>query len=166
MELSITGIPEKVLISKMLQIAAFCNQETQKIIAELELLRFNRNGAFNGHEEWDYNSPKVIKDKGFDKPLIDSGNLRKELSTPKNWDLNPKFDGNTLTLTIPENEHFTDPKYDKLEHEQGAVQYTSRRGKKISLSGVPARKFKDFSQQDIQWIVTKLTQAIIRKFAN
>lgn len=146
-------------------VIAFCEKETQKIIAKLQENRFLNDGAFNDHEEWTGNSPKVIKDKGFDKPLFDTGELKDELTDPENWDLEPKFSNNVLTLTIPDKEEFTDSKYDVLDTGGNVDPYTSPRGNKIYISVVPPRPFKDISSQDIDWITKELVEAIKREYA-
>jgi phage gpG-like protein len=147
------------------EIIIFAEKETQLIIAELQEKRFDADGAFNGHEAWARNSKKVIRDKGFNKPLYDSGELKDELTDPSNWDLNPQVSGSKLTLTIPDREDFTDSKYDVLDTGGSVNAYTSRRGNFIDISFVPARPFKDISDQDMNWITDKLVESIKRKFA-
>jgi hypothetical protein len=146
------------------EIMIFCEKETQKIIAELQWNRFENDGQFNDNERWQGNSPKVIKDKGFDIPLQDTGHLRSELENPENWDLKPKATKTILTLTIPETEHFTESKYDVLQTGGNVDPYVSVRGNKINIQSVPARNFKNLSATDMKWIEDKLVQAIIRKF--
>jgi hypothetical protein len=146
-------------------IAAFAEKETQSIIAQLQAQRFENDGAFNGHPEWERNSGKVAKEKGFDKPLYDSGELEHELETDSNWKLAPKFSGNTLTLSVPDREQFTDSKYDVLDTGGEVEPYKGRRtGNWINIFSVPARPFKDITAQDMEWIKEMLVLAIIRKF--
>jgi hypothetical protein len=145
-------------------IVAFCQEETERIIAELERLRFSNQGAFNGNPRWYDNHPEVIKDKGRNQPLVDSGNLRRELENPKNWDLKPNFNKNLLTLTIPETENFTDSKYNVLQTGGAVSPYVSRRGNKINIHSVGPRQFKNFTAQDIDWIQDKLVKAIEDKY--
>jgi hypothetical protein len=147
------------------KIVIFCEEMTPKIITELQVRRFENDGAFNDNEEWQGNSPKVIKDKGYDTPLQDSGALRNSLENPDNWDLKPKFSDNTLTLTIPDTEEFTDSKYDVLQTGGKVDPYISPRGNKINITMVPARNFKDLSRQDIEWITEQLISAIKKEFA-
>lgn len=145
----------------------FCEKETQNIITQLQAFRFENDGAFNGHEEWSYNSQKVIDGKGFDKPLYDTGELAHELQTASNWDLKPQIVGNTLVLTVPDREDFTNSKYDILDTGGDVnTSYIGRKnGKKIFIEWVPARPFKDLSIKDIEWITDRLVEAIKRKFA-
>lgn len=147
------------------EIVIFCEKETQKIIVDLQRIRFANDGAFNDNERWHSNSAQVFKDKGFNKPLVDSGELERELETADNWDLKPKFSDNVLTLSIPETEQFTDSKYDKLQTGGDIEPYVSRRGNKIYLYHVPARNFKNLSNADINWIKKELVEAIKREFA-
>ncbi len=146
------------------QIVIFAEKETQKIIAELQRKRFENDGDFNGHEPWKRNDPRVIDDKGFDKPLYDSGELASELEDPSNWDLQPRISGGKLTLTIPDRENFTDPKYDVLDTGGKVSPYIGRSGKTINIHSVPPRPFRDLSSQDIDWITEQLILAIRRKF--
>ena len=147
------------------QIIELCEKETPVIITELQQERFGHQGAFNGHEKWKDNSLLVQKDKGINQPLVDSGNLEKQLSTASNWDLQPKMSGNTLKLTVPKTENFTDAKYDILDSGGKTSPYLSPRGNWMSINSVPVRPFKDLSDQDADWIVKKLVQSIIGEFA-
>ena len=113
-------------------IANFCKEETPRLIAELQKKRFENQGAFNDNKKWDDNDPYidheatkiggklypnkgVQQDKGRNEPLVDSGNLKSSLTNPSNWDLKPRLGKGKLTLSIPEEEGFTDSKYDKLQ---------------------------------------------------
>jgi hypothetical protein len=145
-------------------IMAFCEIETRKLIAELEQERFGHQGAFNDHEKWANNASDVIKDKGRNQPLVDTGNLEKQLSTASNWDLKPVFKNNSLQLVVSDNEQFTDKKYDKLDKGGLSPAYTSPRGNRMRARNLPARPFKAFSDSDIDWITNKLVQAIQEKF--
>ncbi len=147
------------------QIMHFCVEETQELIADLEHERFRHNGEFNGHARWADNSYDVQKDKGFNKPLYDTGNLYGKLSKPTNWDLKPTIGNNTLKLTVPERENFTDKKYDKLDTGGKSAGYVSPRGNLMKPRNLPARPFKDISNQDVDWIVDKLAQGIEDKFS-
>src|ERR1700761_3238445 len=140
-----------------LDIVQFCEQETQKLIAELQNKRFENQGAFNGHAKWvdNDNSPhrfsmSVQKDKGRNQPLVDNGNLQNSLESPSNWNLSPQFNGTNLTLNVPDREQFTEPKYDILDTGGKVNPYISPRGNSINLHYVPARPFKDISAQDMQ----------------
>ena len=146
------------------QIMQFCEAETKLIIAELQHNRFENDGQFNDNERWQDNSPKVIKDKGFDIPLQDSGHLRDELMNPDNWDLRPQVNDLTLTLTVPDTEDFTESKYDVLQTGGEIDPYISPRGKAINITAVPARNFKNLSALDIEWIRNKLIDAIRREY--
>lgn len=146
-------------------IADFSQKETQRLIAKLERSRFQSQGAFNGNDPWLDNSPKVIKDKGRNEPLVDSGHLEYELENPDNWDLKPQFEKDILTLNIPETEHFTESKYDVLQTGGKTGPYLSRRGNIVNVFEVPARQFKNLSEQDIQWIYEQLVESIKRKYA-
>ena len=149
------------------EIAKFAETETQNIIAELQANRFQNDGAFNGHATWKNNHPLVAEEKGFNKPLVETGELRKELTTADNWDLNPKLTKNQLTLSIADRENFTDSKYDKLDIGGITSPYKGRRtGKMVNINSVPARPFKDLSSQDMQWITNKLEDAIRLKFGS
>jgi hypothetical protein len=152
---------------KIQEIAQFCETETQNIIAQLQANREASGGAFNGHELWADNNPKVINAKGFDQPLYDTGELMHELQTPSNWELNPKFSGNTLTLSVPDTETFTDSKYDVLDSGGEVEPYTDQRsGKRVHIHSVPARPFKDISAQDMDWIKEQLVEAIKSRYAS
>ncbi len=155
------------------QIIQFCVGETQELIADLEQERFKNNGEFNGHKKWADNQSRkhplaeksVQEDKGFNKPLYDTGNLYKELSTPGNWDVKPQINKNTLKLTVPSRENFTDSKYDKLDvGVDHFTMYRSIRGNLVAMDSIPARPFKDISDQDAEWIANKLAQAIENQF--
>lgn len=145
-------------------IVAFCQEKTRDIIVELEKLRFENQGDFNGNSRWYDNNPLVIKDKGKNQPLVDSGNLERELENRANWDLHDNFSDNLLTLQIPETENFTDAKYDILQTGGKTEPYISRRGNFVNIHKVGARQFKNLSAQDIQWINDKLVAAIRAKY--
>lgn len=150
---------------KIEEIKAFCVKKTPEIIADLQKKRFDNQGAFNDNEEWADNSPLVRKDKGFNEPLVDSGHLERELTTDTNWDLKPKASANKLTMTIPEEETFTESKYDVLQTGGKTDPYTSPRGNKMPGFNVPKRNFKDLSKKDADWIVNYLVRSIIQEFA-
>ncbi len=152
----------------------FCIQDTQEIIAELEEKRFENQGAFNGHAKWADNQlhkhptaeKSVQEDKGFNRPLYDTGELKKQLTTAGNWNLQPKISQNTLKLNVPNRENFTSQKYDKLDvGVDHYTKYTSIRGNVVAMDKIPARPFKDISDQDVNWIVQQLVQDIESKFA-
>ena len=142
----------------------FCEEETQKIITELQQERFAHQGAFNDNPKWEDNAIDVIRDKGRNQPLVDTGNLEKQLSTTKNWDLNPRLVNNKLVLTVPKRETFTDTKYDKLDTGGFSPAYTSPRGNKMRARELPKRPFKEISDKDTDWIANKLVQRIKAKF--
>lgn len=159
----------------------FCQITIQNLIAELEVNRFKSQGKFNDHQEWKdnqagerqgnarfngkyYPSKTVQQDKGRNEPLVDQGNLRNELETPQNWDLNLEKDSNSLKYTISNEEKFTDKKYDILEFDHKGEPYLSPRGNVVHLGDIPGRPFKAFSDIDISWIVEKLAKAIEEKY--
>jgi hypothetical protein len=146
---------------------AFIEAKTKQFLAELQELRFANDGAFNGHEAWAPNvRPDIVAAKGGKPPLQDSGRLKEQLTNPNNWELNPTWDGRSLRLNVPDMEDFTDPTYDALENEDGGT-YTGRlTGKQITFKSKPARKFKDISEQDVQWVADKLEQAIRQEFGS
>lgn len=146
------------------QIMQFCITETKSIIVELQNKRFENNGQFNDHIPWAKNAEDVIEDKGRNQPLVDIGNLKKSLTTESNWDLKTQITQNTLKLTIPQEENFTDIKYDKLETGGKSDPYVSPRGNKMKARNLPPRPFKDISDQDADWIAEKLAQAIEDNF--
>lgn len=153
------------MASKIAEIKEFCITATQEAIAELQQQRFANQGAFNDNEEWADNSKLVVQDKGFNEPLVDSGDLQRDLTTPGHWDLNPISRKNSLTMTIPEEEDFTESKYDQLQDGGRSDPYTSPRGKKMPSFNLPARNFKKLSQADAEWVVKRLVQALERRFA-
>lgn len=162
-------LPEKIKAITN-QIIELCRTETPKIIAQLEALRFENNGAFNGHEIWEGNSPKVIKDKGFDEPLWDSGELEYELTNSKNWKLDTVINENgfdtNLTIKIPDKESFTESKYNILDTGGKVNPYRSRRGNWVDIQSVPARPFRELSTRDVEWIKDRLEEAIVKNFAS
>ena len=143
------------------QIVDICENETPELLAELQQERFGHQGAFNGHEKWVDNSYIVQKDKERNQPLVDSGNLEKQLSTASNWDVNPQINKNTLRLTIPGKENFINSKYDVLDTGGKVKPYTSLRGNYIPINSVPARPFKEISDQDAEWVINKLLKNIL-----
>jgi len=147
------------------QIKQFCIDTTPEILAQLQKERFDNQGDFNGNDRWDDNALDVIADKGRDEPLVDTGNLRGELESASNWDLSPVSSDNSLSLTIPEEENFTDSKYDKLQDGGYSESYISPRGTRIRAKSLPARNFKKLSHQDATWVVEKLVLAIKGRFA-
>lgn len=146
------------------EIMEFCEKETQLIIARLQENRFANQGAFNDNPKWSDNNRKVVNDKGRNEPLVDSGNLKKELTTPENWELDPIKSANILTLHIPDTEMFTDSKYDKLDKGGTVDAYISPRGNFINIRSVPSRKFKDLSDADTEWIKEELINALKAKY--
>lgn len=147
------------------EIKEFCVEETQKIIAELQQERFGHGGKFNDNQAWKRNAQDVIKDKGTDQPLVDTGHLESELSTPSNWNLSPFDKGmKGIKITIPKTESFTESKYDKLQTGGYSDGYISARGKKMRGRELPARNFKDLSQEDADWVVRKLVERLKEKF--
>lgn len=155
------------------EIMQFCQEDTQELIAKLEQQRFANQGEFNGHEKWKDNQSikhpcaqkSVIQDKGRNEPLVDSGYLKKQLSTASNWDLKPQISDNTMRLSIPQRENFTAQKYDKLDvGVDHFVKYISPRGNIVAMDSIPARPFKDISDQDVNWVVNKLIEDIKGKF--
>lgn len=165
----------QIMVQKIVE---FCRKEVPRIIANLEQLRFANNGAFNGHQDWGINQSgtrdgfingkpfkTVSQDKGFNKPLVDSGRLRDKLTNADSWNLKSSFSNNTLSMDIPFEESFTDPVYNKLEYEQHNVEYTSSRGNVVRVNKIPARKFRDITSQDIRWITDRLEESIVKNFA-
>jgi len=156
----------------------FCEEDLQKLIAEFYKKRFENQGEINNHEKWEDNDPYidhgynginprkgVQQDKGRNEPLVDSGNLKKQLITTKNWDLQPKINKNTLKLTIPKKENFTDKKYDILETKHKGGDYVSKRGNYIRPLDIPARKFKDITDFDVDTIVNNLVNDLKKKYS-
>lgn len=147
----------QIIINKILT-------DVPRIMSDLQQERFANQGQFNDNPKWVDNAQDVINDKGHNQPMVDSGNLEKELSNPKNWDLNPSFTNNTLKLSIPEYEKFTEPKYDILETGGYSPSYISKRGNKMKAREIPAREFKKISDMDFDWIVDKLVQDLKSEF--
>lgn len=127
----------------------------QSYIVELQRQRFNNQGAFLDHEKWLDNALDVIKDKGRNEPLVDSGNLKSQLLNKNNWDLKQRdINKNKIKLRIPDVEKFTDKKYDKLQTgKQMKYGYTSPRGHYMPPRTIPPRDFKTISDEDVNWIV-------------
>lgn len=145
--------------------AQFCVKTVQELIADFQDKRFNNQGQINGHARWYDNSPQVIKDKGRNKPLIDSGNLLKEMTTPDNWNVETIFTGNALTFSIPEQADFTSSKYDILQTGGKVDSYVSPRKNYINIKSVGARDFKSLTSQDIDLITEQLALKIQEEFA-
>ncbi len=148
----------------------FCEGILPEIVAEFERKRFENQGEFNGHEKWDNNNPEVIKDKGRNEPLIDSGRLKREITDPYNWGVAiiSKKDKMSLTLSIPDTESFTDQKYNKLDEGFVTGEYVSPRGNVVFKNRrnvtVPARPFRDLTAQDINWIKNRLIEEIKKEY--
>lgn len=151
-----------LLLKKISDIAT---EETPKIIAELEVERFKNQGEFNDHSKWADNSPQVTKDKGRNDPLVDSGALKSELTNASNWKLKSRLDTDSLTISIPDEEDFTDSKYNILDTGGKTNPYTSARGNKVNIKSVPARPFKSISNQDVEWIAEELAKVLARRLA-
>lgn len=148
-------------------IVAFATKETQNIVARLQELRFDNDGDFNGHEPWAPNvRVDIISEKSGKPPLQDTGKLKSELTNPKNWDLDPQWNGSSLRLNIPDTEEFTGSEYDSLEDESGGSYLGTKTGKKITYKSKPARLFKAISTRDAQWIADQLEIAIRRRFSD
>lgn len=150
-------------IDKIIQrIKNYAESDVQNLIVELQQKRFANQGAFNDNKKWEDNSSTVQRDKGRNEPLVDTGALKKSLTTKSNWDLKPHKQQNSLKLTIPETERFTDSKYDKLQTgTEKSQSYISTRGNKVFVNGLPERNFKDLSDQDAEWIVNELVNIIV-----
>jgi len=151
--------------------------DVQNLIVELQKNRFAHQGEFNDNKRWADNQKfkggtfngitathSVIQDKGRNEPLVDSGHLKSELTNPKNWNLSTKKGNNKIQLTIPQTEKFTEMKYDKLQTGTDKPQsYISSRGNAVVVDKLPARNFKDLSDQDAEWIVNKLVNIIVQE---
>jgi hypothetical protein len=149
------------------ELIEFMNKATQRIIAELQELRFENDGDFNGHEAWLPNTrADILFEKSGKPPLQDTGRLRSELTNADNWDLRATFDGSTLTLNVPDVEDFTDSQYNDLENSDGGTYQGTKTGKKIIYTWKPPRMFKALSAQDMNWITEQLEKAIRMKYAS
>ncbi len=159
-------VESKETIEFVARLTALAISETKIIIARLQEQRFANDGAFNDHPKWAPNVREdILFEKGYKPVLQDTGELKSELTNPDNWDVEVEFSNNKLTLTIPEEEEFTDPKYDSLEDTDGGEYYGTKTGKKIKYKSKPAREFKKLSDQDVQWIADQLEIVLREKLA-
>lgn len=153
----------EVLIKELQE---FCAKRVPELLAEIQEKRFANQGQFNGHERWVDNHPKVIKEKGKNDPLYDSGELFKELTDPNNWAIEINISEKALRLTIPDVENFTNTKYDVLDKGGRVDPYIGRRtGKVVNIHSVPARPFKEITIQDIEWVRDRLVDLIVERLA-
>jgi hypothetical protein len=156
--------PETVDVIK--HIAQLAELETQEALAKLQDNRFANEGQFNDHEAWAPNvRPDIVYQKWTRPVLIDSGNLRNELTNPDNWQIDTKLSITFISLGFDEVENFTDPKYDQLENSDGGEYDGSRTGKHIKYKWKPPRMFKTLSAQDVEWVTDEVTKALVDKLA-
>lgn len=162
---------EQLIQSSIDAINEYAQEQISELLAEFEKNLFKAKGAFNGRDEWEENALQVQEDKGNDNPLVDTGELRREMTNSKNWkdEISSYKTKNKAHFFIPEEENFNNPKYNKLQTGFSGDPYISPRGKLMfSPKGfeAPARPFKDIRPQDVTWVAQQLAKKLKGKFSN
>lgn len=180
---------EQLIQSSIDAINNYAQDEIAELLAEIQVQRFKNQGEFLDHKKWADNdnqkrlySISVQKDKGRNSPLIDTGRLMKQMTSKENWSKELKKESNGLKskFSIPTQENFNDPVYNKLDEGFIADPYTSIRGNRIFWAKkkdkqgvpvgkgayVPSRPFKDTSETDINWVAQQLAKKLKEKFSH
>jgi hypothetical protein len=151
------------------EINEFAEEQIAELLVEIQKQRFKNQGKFLDHEKWENNPKHIAYEKFYRKPLIQTGELKKEMTSITNWgkEVKKQQSGLQTKFSIPTTENFSDPKYNKQDIGETGGQWKGlRTGKDMSVKNVKKRPFKDTSKTDIAWVKQQLTQRIQAKFAN
>jgi hypothetical protein len=176
---------EQLIQSSINAINEYAQDEIAELLAEIQVQRFKNQGKFLDHEKWVNNgklgiiepnlkaNPKQNKSVAWHKynrsPLIDSGELKKEMTSVSNWDKEIKLQKQGLNqkFVIPQTESFSNPKYDKHNIGGSGGMWNSTKTKElVSVKKVAKRPFKDTSETDISWVAQQLAKKLKEKFSN
>lgn len=160
---------EQLIQSSIDAINEYAQDEIAELLAEIQVQRFKNQGEFLDHKKWENNPKDISYEKFYRKPLIQTGELKREMTNKSNWNKEVKLQKQGLKqqFVIPQTESFSNPKYDKQNTGGvGGSWKGLRTGKDMSVENVKARPFKSTSETDIIWVAQQLAKKLKEKFSN